>query len=149
MRETAIRLLAGSLMIGSAVLLAAAAEAQTTGLPPLDPGSLPATSSKIPPGISWSAPELPAGPIPIESAVEEHRELEVAIIARDLQQPWSIAFLPDGDMLVTERAGQLRRIHDGVLDPEPVAGVPEVRTGGLQGLMDVVLHPDFERNRFV
>ena len=149
MRNTSSRLLAGSLLIGVAALLAAVAEAQTSGLPPLDPGTLPATSSKIPRGISWSAPELPDGPIPIESAVEEERELEVAVISKDLQQPWSIAFLPGGDMLVTERGGSLRLIHDGVLDPEPVAGVPEVRTGGLQGLMDVVLHPDFERNQFV
>src|SRR5690606_29788941 len=69
-------------------------------------------------------------------------------IAR-LQQPWSIAFLPDGDMLVTERAGRVRLIRDGVLDPEPVAGVPDVRTGGLMGLMDIALHPDFSRNHFV
>jgi glucose/arabinose dehydrogenase len=52
-------------------------------------------------------------------------------------------------MLVTERGGNLRIIRDGELDPEPVAGVPQVRAGGLQGLMDVVLHPDFERNGWV
>ncbi|HEX6997481.1 MAG TPA: PQQ-dependent sugar dehydrogenase [Gammaproteobacteria bacterium] len=136
-------------MIGIATLAASAAGAQQRGLPPLDPESLPATTATIPPGISWSAPDLPAGPIPIETAVEEHRALEVEVIATGLEQPWSIAFLPDGAMLVTERPGRLRVIRDGVLDPEPVAGVPEVQTGGLQGLMDVVLHPDFERNGFV
>lgn len=143
------RLVAGTLIMGVATLFVSATRAQAPGLPPLDPDALPATSSKIPPGISWSAPELPEGPIPIESAVEAHRKLEVEVIARDLQQPWSIAFLTDGDMLVTERVGRLRLIRDGVLDPDPVAGVPQVNARGLQGLMDVVLHPDFEHNSFV
>jgi glucose/arabinose dehydrogenase len=114
--------------------------------PAIDPASLPATTSAVPPGIQWSAPELGDGPFLVESAVPAHRELTVVVLARNLQQPWSIAFLPDGAMLVTERAGRLRLIRDGVLLPEPVAGVPEVRTGGLQGLMDVVLHPEFGSN---
>jgi glucose/arabinose dehydrogenase len=118
-------------------------------LPPLDPALLPATSSTVPPGVQWSAPDLPAGPIPIESAVPQHRDLQLEVIARGLQQPWSIAFLPDGALLVTERPGRLRIIRDGVLDPNPVAGVPAVKSGGLQGLMDVVLHPEFARNGFI
>jgi glucose/arabinose dehydrogenase len=122
--------------------------AQPAVLPPLDAAHLPATTSSIPPGVSWASPELGDGPFLIESAVREHRELRVVVVAR-LEQPWSIAFLPDGAMLVTERVGRLRVIRNGALDPEPVAGVPEVRAGGLQGLMDVVLHPDFERNRYV
>jgi glucose/arabinose dehydrogenase len=121
--------------------------AQQPELPPLDAESLPATTSRIPPGVLWSSPELGEGPFLIESAVPEHRELRVVVVARGLQQPWSIAFLPGGEMLVTERPGRLRIIRDGVLEPEPVAGIPPVRSGGLQGLMDVVLHPDFERNR--
>lgn len=149
MSMTSSRLVAASLIFGAAALLASPAGAQAPGLPPLDPDALPAANAKIPPGISWPSPDLPAGPIPIETAMEQHRELEVEVIARDLQQPWSIAFLPDGAMLVTERPGRLRVIRDGVLDPDPVPGVPEVHRGGLQGLMDVVLHPDFERNRFV
>lgn len=66
-----------------------------------------------------------------------------------LQQPWSIAFLPDGNIFVTERGGRLRIIRNGVLDPNPVAGVPKVQAAGLQGLMDVVLHPRFAENHFV
>lgn len=127
----------------------ASALAQSGDLPPLDAESIPATTSTIPPGIQWGSPPLGDGPFLIESAVPEHRELRVVVVARDLRQPWSIAFLPNGDMLVTERIGNLRIIRNGVLDPEPVAGVPEVRSGGLQGLMDVVLHPDFESNRLV
>lgn len=123
--------------------------AQTSGLPPLDADKLPATTSEVPPGIQWSAPDLGDGPFLIESAVPAHRELRVVVVADGLRQPWSIAFLPSGDMLVTERGGNLRLIRDGRLQTEPVAGVPAVRSGGLQGLMDVVLHPEFERNRWV
>ena len=149
MDETDSPMRAAGLLAVAASLMTHAAVAQQPGLPPLDPESLPATTSAIPPGILWSSPELGDGPFLIESAVPEHRELRVVVVARDLRQPWSIAFLPDGEMLVTERGGNLRHIQNGALNPEPVAGVPEVRTGGLQGLMDVVLHPEFASNRWV
>jgi glucose/arabinose dehydrogenase len=139
----------GGLFAAAAVLVSVPLSAQPPGLPPLDPDSLPATTSEIPPGIQWSAPDLGDGPFLIETAVPEHRELQVSVVASGLRQPWSIAFLPDGAMLVTERGGDLRIIRDGVLDPAPVAGLPAVRSGGLQGLMDVVLHPDFEQNGYV
>ncbi|MBT8078134.1 MAG: PQQ-dependent sugar dehydrogenase [Gammaproteobacteria bacterium] len=68
-------------------------------------------------------------------------------VAEGLDGPWSVAFLPGGDLLVTERKGQLRRVtHDGVIG-EPVRGVPPVFFAGQGGLHDVVLHPQFERNR--
>jgi len=71
----------------------------------------------------------------------------VTELASGLQNPWSLQFLPEGDILITERPGRLRILRDGVLDPEPIAGVPEVRRTVLGGLLDVVLHPDFENNR--
>jgi aldose sugar dehydrogenase len=71
------------------------------------------------------------------------------VLSKALEQPWSIAFLPDGAWLLTERPGRLRIFRNGVLDPTPVAGVPAVRAAGLQGLMDVVLHPRFAENRTV
>ncbi|HEY7190115.1 MAG TPA: PQQ-dependent sugar dehydrogenase [Vicinamibacterales bacterium] len=98
--------------------------------------------------IQWNDPPLGDGPFLVESAVPAHRNLRVVVMAR-LQQPWSIAFLPDGNILVTERGGRLRIIRNGVLDPNPVAGVPKVQAAGLQGLMDVVLHPRFAENRYV
>jgi glucose/arabinose dehydrogenase len=98
--------------------------------------------------IQWADPPLGDGPFLIESAIPTHRNLRVIVMAR-LEQPWSIAFLPDGNIFVTERGGRLRIIRNGVLDPNPVAGVPQVRAAGLQGLMDVVLHPRFAQNRFV
>jgi aldose sugar dehydrogenase len=110
--------------------------------------ALPAAQGGIPNAIDWPSPQLGDGPFLIESAVPEHRNLRVVVIAK-LEQPWSIAWLPDGSMLVTERPGRLRIIRKGVLDPKPIAGVPQVRVSGLQGLMDVALHPRFAENRFV
>ena len=63
--------------------------------------------------------------------------------------PWSMAFLPNGDMLVTERPGRLRIVRNGRLLAEPVAGLPAVRAGNQGGLLDVVPHPDFAQNRLV
>jgi glucose/arabinose dehydrogenase len=79
----------------------------------------------------------------------EKQRFRVATVTRGLEHPWSLAFLPDGAMLVTERPGRLRLIRDGVLDPVPVAGVPEVAASGQGGLLDVVLHPEFARTRLV
>jgi aldose sugar dehydrogenase len=98
--------------------------------------------------IQWADPPLGDGPFLVESAVPAHRNLRIVVMAR-LQQPWSIAFLPDGNIFVTERGGRLRIIRNGVLDPNPVAGVPRVQAAGLQGLMDVVLHPRFADNHYV
>jgi aldose sugar dehydrogenase len=63
--------------------------------------------------------------------------------------PWAMAFLPNGDMLVTERPGRLRIVRNGRLLAAPVAGLPAVRAGNQGGLLDVVLHPDFAQNRLV
>ncbi len=107
-------------------------------------------NSEAPPPILWSTPELPRRSIDIESA--EERRLKVEVIASGLEQPWSLAFLPDGRLLVTERAGRLRIVRDGRLEDRPVGGVPRVHAGGprgLQGLMDVVLHPRFDENHSV
>lgn len=93
---------------------------------------------------------LPDGSINFESAEEPN--LRLVILAKGLQQPWSMAFLPDGGILITERIGRVRIVRNGSLVREPVAGVPAVQTGGprgLQGLMDVALHPDFNRNKWV
>ncbi|MCZ6758451.1 MAG: PQQ-dependent sugar dehydrogenase [Bacteroidetes bacterium] len=76
-------------------------------------------------------------------------DFSVVTVAGGLEHPWSIAFLPDGDILVTERSGRLRIIRDGVLMENPVAGVPEVHAQGQGGLLDVVLHPNFSSNRLL
>jgi len=66
----------------------------------------------------------------------------------ELQVPWGLAFLPEGDLLITDRGGQLLRHREG--EPlQVIAGIPEVRAAGQGGLLDVALHPDFEANRWV
>ena len=96
---------------------------------------------------------VPRVPLPVEPLIlhtAEQPNIRVTVVARGLDHPWSLAFLPGGDMLVTERDGQLRVIRDGVLDPTPVTGVPAVYTEGqLSGLMEVALHPQFEENRLI
>jgi len=91
-------------------------------------------------------PPLGAGPFTYKTA---EQEIRVVVHTRGLTRPWSLVWLPGGEMLVTERTGALRIIRNGVLDPQPIAGVPEVRAQGLSGLFDVVLHPQFATNRFV
>jgi glucose/arabinose dehydrogenase len=78
----------------------------------------------------------------------EH-EYRVVTVATGLENAWAMAFLPNGDALVTERPGRLRIIRNGQLLPTPVEGVPAVRAGGQGGLLDVVLHPQFATNRLV
>ena len=74
----------------------------------------------------------------------------IVTVAKGLDHPWGLAFLPNGDMLVTERSGQLRIIREGKLDPKPVRGLPDnIAASGQGGLLDVVLHPDFGKNRLI
>ena len=68
---------------------------------------------------------------------------------RTLSHPWSVVFLPDSGILVTERSGRIRVVRNGRVDPTPIAGVPRVRTDGNGGLMDIALHPRFAENRLV
>ncbi|HXJ53757.1 MAG TPA: PQQ-dependent sugar dehydrogenase [Burkholderiales bacterium] len=79
---------------------------------------------------------------------DEH-SFRVVQVVKGLEQPWSLAFLPDGRMLATEKAGRLRMIANGRLEPQPIAGLPRVTVHGQGGLHDVVLHPQFEQNRLV
>jgi aldose sugar dehydrogenase len=84
------------------------------------------------------------GPIASEQAT-----FELVTVVRGLEHPWGMAFLPDGDVLVTERPGRLRMVRDGVLDPRPIAGVPPVYASGQGGLLDVALDPAFASNRVI
>lgn len=70
-------------------------------------------------------------------------------VLEGLEHPWGLAFLPNGDMLITERAGRLRLVRGGKLQAEPIEGVPKVFAEGQGGLLDVALHPRFEQNQFV
>ena len=70
-------------------------------------------------------------------------------VVEGLERPWSMAWLPDGTMLVTEKAGRLRLIREGQLLPTPIAGLPKVMSSGQGGLMDVSLHPQFTQNQLI
>jgi glucose/arabinose dehydrogenase len=92
----------------------------------------------------------------IEFDTAERQRIRVVIVTRALEYPWALAFLPDGTMLITERAGRLRVIRNGVLDPQPIAGAPASYwalesglPGAVHGYMDVALHPQFDQNRLI
>jgi glucose/arabinose dehydrogenase len=75
--------------------------------------------------------------------------IRVVTLAQGLDSPWAMAFLPGGDILVTERPGRLRLIHDGKLQDAPITGLPAVQLGTHGGLLDIELHPAFEKNHLV
>jgi glucose/arabinose dehydrogenase len=91
---------------------------------------------------------VPAGVVAQVHRSQEHA-FRVVKIVQGLEHPWGLAFLPDGRMLVTERPGRLRVVHDGKLLPQPVAGLPPIAAVGQGGLLDVALHPRFAENHLV
>jgi glucose/arabinose dehydrogenase len=97
--------------------------------------------------VGVAAVPLPSAPVVFDTA-EQHK-IRVVIVARDLSHPWGMAWLPNGDILVTERAGRLRIIRNGALDPMPISGLPPMHVRGLAGLLDVALHPNFSANKLI
>ncbi|WLD57139.1 PQQ-dependent sugar dehydrogenase [Salinispirillum sp. LH 10-3-1] len=79
----------------------------------------------------------------------EHHSFQLETVVSGLSNPWSLAFLPNDEILITERPGRLRRMVEGSLIDEPVSGLPEITASGQGGLLDVVPHPDFAQNRWV
>ena len=80
----------------------------------------------------------------------EKQAFRLVTLLNGLENPWSLAFLPDGQMLVTERAGRLRLVsQDFKLNPKPIDGLPEVVAQGQGGLFDVVLHPQYAQNGWI
>ena len=99
-------------------------------------------------GQSSDTPSGPDGEGEVQ--VTARHNFRVVTVAEDLEYPWSMAWLPSGDMIITERPGRLRIIRDGELDPNPITGWPAVyRQRGQGGFMDVVPHPDFATNRLL
>src|SRR5262245_47079285 len=83
------------------------------------------------------------------TTAERGTRIRVSVVTKGLSHPWSMAWLPNGDMLITERAGKLRILRNGNLDPTPIDGVPKVQAGGTSGLLDIALHPKFATNGLV
>jgi len=132
------RLLQRSLVVHAALglgLVAVTLSAQQTVLPPLvalpdGPLTLD-TSRRAPTGAKIPGPQVRV------------------VITKGLTRPYALAFLPDGAVLVTERPGRLRIVRHGVLDPQPIAGLPQVLDRQFKGLNDIALHPQFAQNRWV
>lgn len=98
---------------------------------------------------SQSVNDTADAPLPVVYESARH-SFQLITVAEGLENPWSIAWLPSGEMLVTERPGRLRIVRDGQLEPEPVSGWPRVyKQAGQGGFMDVVPHPDFATNRLL
>jgi aldose sugar dehydrogenase len=98
--------------------------------------------------------KLPLKPVTYDTG--EGQKIRVSVVTRALENPFGIAFLPNGDMLVTERKADLRIIRKGVLDPKPIEGGPvgfgtgeSGLPGAVHGYMDVVLHPNFAQNHWI
>ena len=87
--------------------------------------------------------------IPPSGDVPKANNFKTTTILEGLEHPWSMAWLPDDSMLITERPGRLRIVRNGQLEPTPVTGVPEVFASGQGGLMEISLHPKFAENRLV
>jgi len=90
--------------------------------------------------------DLGPGPWTLQTA---DYPIRVTRVIGGLDRPWGMAFLPDGGILITERPGRLRIVRNGVLDPQPISGVPKVLLKDFDGLLDVSLHPRFAENHFV
>jgi glucose/arabinose dehydrogenase len=92
---------------------------------------------------------LVAEPYITQSDVPAEGGFRVVSLVQGLEHPWSMAWLPNDDILITERPGRLRRVQDGQLISGKISGVPEVFDSGQGGLLDVSLHSQFEENRQV
>ena len=121
--------------LGLALVAAVTLSAQQTVAPPLVP--------------------LPDGPVTVDTSRRsptgaKMQGVQVRIVpTKGLTLPYALAFLPNGSMLITERLGRIRIIRNGVLDPQPIGGVPQVFNRGFKGLNDIALHPQFAQNRWV
>lgn len=103
--------------------------------------SMPWVSS---PALSQGQPTVVSDRnVPIEPGARRETLVE------GLEHPWSVAWLPDGAMLITERPGRLRMVKDGRLLTAPIGGVPPVLAENQGGLLDVSVHPKFNENRFI
>ncbi|MGD1898971.1 MAG: PQQ-dependent sugar dehydrogenase [Phormidesmis sp.] len=128
----------GALAIG--LTLAGCTPSATTpaATAPTDPTEAPEPTNAPDADSGPSAEQLAQAPTP-----------QPVTLTEGLEHPWGLTWLPDGTMLVTERPGRLRIIEDGVLNPTPVSGLPEVFSRGQGGLMDVSVHPNFAENQWV
>ena len=141
-----------ALSIACAVSLIAAVLAQQ---PPLNPAQskypYPVARDMrgvVPPGPKpLPSPPLGDGPWTFQTT---EANIRVSVVTKGFSNPYGLAILPDGTILITERAGALRVVRNGVIDSKPVSGLPQVIYRGTEaGLMDIVPHPNYAQNRLV
>ena len=102
-------------------------------------------SSEVTPENDAASEGDVVGEVVMERVESEEETFQVVQLADNLEHPWAVAFLPEGDMLVTERPGRLNRVSlDGTVTP--ITGLPEIRSVNQGGMLDVVLHPEYEEN---
>ena len=98
---------------------------------------------------------LPDSPVTVDTSRRDPSGAKIAgpqvriVPTKGLTRPYALTFLPGGAMLITERPGRLRIVRDGLLDPQPIKGLPEVLDRQFKGLNDIALHPQFDQNRWV
>jgi glucose/arabinose dehydrogenase len=103
-------------------------------------------SAVVSPGNAQINPNDYSYPVVTQS---EYYLFHLVTVVDGLKHPWSLTFLPNGDMLIAERQGRLRIVRNGVIDPEPIPGIPPVWYTGNAGLLDVAVHPDYESNGLI
>jgi glucose/arabinose dehydrogenase len=112
------------------------------------------------PAVAQNAPQYGIAPAPLSSTpylfdTAEQHGIKVSLLTKALARPFALQFLPDGDLLVAERGGNLRIIRKATKDaatlaPEPISGMPRTNPAGANlGLYDLALHPDFARNNWL
>lgn len=92
---------------------------------------------------------MPEGPVSLSGDAPEAEGWTSETLLTGLEQPWAMAWLPDGNMVITERPGRLLRINPDLQNPQQISGLPQIYAEGQGGLMDVSLHPNFEENSMI
>jgi len=142
-------------VLAAAALLVCVSFAAFAGSEPKSPPKKVPFSMGFPVAPTGLADQpLGAGPFVYHTA--EQQDVRVVVVARGLEYPYALAFLPSGELLVTTRSGQLRIIRNGVLDPQPIPGGPPSRyarksglVGAVHGYMSLVIHPRFAENHWI
>jgi len=102
--------------------------------------------------LAWqiaSSFSQPAGKVEVTADSPPEKGWKTETVLTGLEHPWSVVWLPDGSMLISERSGNIRRATNNKLQQEPVSGVPEVYAQGQGGLLDLALHPNFKQNHLL
>ena len=98
---------------------------------------------------TFDLPREPLGDGPFFFDTTEQHKIKVTVMTKALAAPFGMAFLPGGNILISERPGRLRIVRDGVLDPRPIDGLPKINARANSGLYDFVLHPQYAQNQWL